>query len=733
MGACLCAHWMKGEFVRKGSSKKGLLVGLLAVVMAMTIALPGAAFAAGGGSSSKDMGASWSVPTTPMTNTIEKNGKTYKVVTTWAMAWSTSGPDFLGVNNSSFYGNGGNGNANVTNTTIGATQTLLGIWASSANESPNAFNWNSFYNLYADEQTAAGNALAKTDLACTTASWDTSSGVYGPFKYRPEIIWLCNNLSAAQTAEYVGYINAGKYVANQDQITSHTEGEGNQKKTIIDSIADPTAEQKAQFYVAGDETYAPKVIQPVNSNAFAFVESGYELANLVDQVIAETANNGQLSASEINWKTMNSLPRATRYNESAQDCALNIERLARGSVYYTLSKIADNTVARKKVAYVSQAPGKVDDTHVSVVVMDYMDSIGNDMQMNGVASWSPLVVDQLGADGKLDVYNNVDHSIVSASPSTGEATQITRPVATYSHYLATADDLLSCDVLFEGRNVSYSVADFREWLSTNATTAALKEKAKTVGIVEGFPYVCNGSNYTMDKLIYGAYSLDCIYPELFPNMENSTFWYNKVYHIKNTMLGSAMSWAFAVATLPAGTELPSTEAGIAYSADNTIAKYDAGLAYFQANKGTDATLKRILSSTALDGSTSKDGTAYNYTNFEPSALWIASAKSEPVTPAKAAQTVTFKNQSKTVKASKVKKANQTVAITKASAKTKVTYAISKVNKSAKKFSINKSSGKITVKKGLAKGTYKVTVKASAAETSAYKAANKSATITIKVK
>ena len=681
-----------------------------------------------------------------MTNTITKDGKTYKVVTTWAMAWSTSGPDFLGVNNSSFYGNGGNGNANVTNTEYGSTSTLLGIWASDANESPNAFNWNSFYNLYADEQTAAGNAMEKTDLACTAASWDTSSGVYGPFKYRPEIIWLCNNLSAAQTAQHVGFINQGKYVASQDQVTSHTEGEGRQQTTVIDSVADPTAEQKAQFYIDGDETYNPYVMQPINETAFAFIESGYELADYVDAVIKATAQNGQLAESDINWKTMNKLPRATRYNESAQDCALNIERLARGSAYYTLSKIADKTVPRRKVAFVSAAPGKVDETHVAISVMDYMENIGGMTQqqtvgtdLNGTASWSPLVVDQLGQDKTLDIYNGVDHALVeSAGAPDTQTSRVAHTSSTFSKYLATADDLLTCDVLFEGRDVSYTVADFRAWLKENATTAAAKAKADSITIIAGFPYVCNGSNYTMDKLIYGAYALDCIYPELFPNMENSTYWYNKVYHIKNSMLGSAMSWAFAVATLPSGTELPSTEAGIAYNANNTIAKYDAGLAYYQANSTTDETLKRILASTALDGSkAAADGTANVYANFAPSELWVNSTKGSTPTPAKAqaaSQSLTFKAQSKTVKAKNLKKKAQTVAITKAKgAKTKVTYSITKVNKSKKKFSINKSTGKITIKKGLAKGTYKVTVKASAAATSAYKAASKTAVVTVKVK
>ena len=91
----------------------------------------------------------------------------------------------------------------------------------------------------------------------------------------------------------------------------------------------------------------------------------------------------------------------------------------------------------------------------------------------------------------------------------------------------------------------------------------------------------------------------------------------------------------------------------------------------------------------------------------------------------------------TVKAkySDVKKAGKAYAITKATgAKTTVTYAISKYNTSKAKsyLTVNKSTGKVTVKKGTPKGTYKITVKATAKKTSNWKAASKTAVITVKV-
>ncbi|MBE6046265.1 MAG: hypothetical protein E7221_06150 [Clostridiales bacterium] len=97
----------------------------------------------------------------------------------------------------------------------------------------------------------------------------------------------------------------------------------------------------------------------------------------------------------------------------------------------------------------------------------------------------------------------------------------------------------------------------------------------------------------------------------------------------------------------------------------------------------------------------------------------------------AAQKLTMSAAQKTVKFKKLKKKAQTtskVAVT--GAKTKVTYA--KVGGS-KKLSINKTTGKITVKKKTKKGTYKITVRATAAKTTNYKAATVTKTIKVKVK
>ena len=105
--------------------------------------------------------------------------------------------------------------------------------------------------------------------------------------------------------------------------------------------------------------------------------------------------------------------------------------------------------------------------------------------------------------------------------------------------------------------------------------------------------------------------------------------------------------------------------------------------------------------------------------------------------AKAKNPVTLVKKTIKAKHSQLKKSNKAYAINKAKkAQGKVTYSITKAVKGKKsfkrKFSINKKTGKITVKKGIAKGAYKVTVKAAAKGNANYKPGSKAAVITIKV-
>ena len=111
---------------------------------------------------------------------------------------------------------------------------------------------------------------------------------------------------------------------------------------------------------------------------------------------------------------------------------------------------------------------------------------------------------------------------------------------------------------------------------------------------------------------------------------------------------------------------------------------------------------------------------------------------QPATPAaaaKAANGLSVKAKKVTLKAKKLKKkAQKASALTIKGANGKVTVKIVKVNKKkfAKKFKIA-ANGKLTVAKKVKKGTYKLTVKVSAAGDATHAAADKTVTIKVKVK
>ncbi len=113
---------------------------------------------------------------------------------------------------------------------------------------------------------------------------------------------------------------------------------------------------------------------------------------------------------------------------------------------------------------------------------------------------------------------------------------------------------------------------------------------------------------------------------------------------------------------------------------------------------------------------------------------------------KAANTLNVKTIKKTYKIafSKLKKKKQSIAANKLyrftdkkNTKGAIRYALVSAKKGSKNyrksFSVNKKNGKLTIKKGLAKGSYKITVKVSAAGDKSCKEAEKNVTFTVKVK
>ncbi len=553
-----------------------------------------------GSTASPADGTSWDVPTSSMTNTVVKDGKTYKVLTSWASMWATNGPDYLGISNSCTMLNRSNAGTATQDFEAAQKDTMIGVWGSDANEAPNAYNYNMFYNLYQDAQ----GLTEKSDTSVVDLTWNSDSGTMGAFKYRPEIIPNNSRLSPNGSAgvltgnEQVALINKGQFYS------AYTDEE-------------QTAVENASDYVRyGDETYNPEYPTLVFMNPFTFANSLYNYANAADKVIADTENYPG-TAADTDWKSMNKLPRSNRYEETPQECALNYEKIVKGSLYYIQSKIADGTTKRKKVAYLTETPDASKST-VTVIAFDYVGETAGRAAAGsegGYSSYSPVAVDQLTTD---TVVNSGGAQLSGNSTNGNNETQ-DLPWTTYT---ATADDLAQCDYVYCVTG-SMDKMQLMNWVSDNATLPDNKTRATTkVDYAGKAPSNLVIGGYSMEKTLYGVYALNFFYPELFPNMELYAYWYDTIYHLKDESIASAMGWAFGNADIPLGTDLSAV--GTTYKRSTMEGKFVHGYNYYVTAQNTDPTFSRIKNGGSVNGT----GT-YTYLNFEPSrkyASWAATQK-----------------------------------------------------------------------------------------------------------
>ena len=632
---------------------------------------------------------SWTVPTQKMTNTVVKNGKTYKVINTWASMWASNGPDYLGISNSCSLINSDNIGTTSADLDKAKSSTMLGIWASTANESPNAFNWNQFYNLYQD----ATGGTDMSDQSVATTSWDSTSGTMGAFKYRPEIIWINSRLSMDSSSGAIGASKQAQLIREGKFYSSYTSDDDNTAAS-------------GDYSCYNDANYNPTGVAGVFMNSFTFADSFYDLASAAEKVIEDTKDYAG-TASDTGVKEQNKLPRATRYEESATECALNFEKVSRGSLYYVLSKINDGTVKKKKVAFLIKDPDTSQST-ATVIVHDYVGetagraAAGSD---GGYPNIAPIVVDQLTTNTKVAEGGEQ----IEGNSTGGNSIKTDLPWTTYT---ATADELASCDYVWDV-NGSMNKKQLKEWLQSKVTTSEAKQRIEQgkVDYVGAAPSGIYIGAYTAEKALIGAYNVNYFYPELFPNMELIAYWYDEVYHLNTDAIASSMSWGFGNADLPDGTDL--SNIGSTYSLKDMEAKFAAGYKYYNANKTKDATISRILSGKSLDGTKT-----YKFEGFEPSSTYANWANSYKDSTTKKANTVKVAKTKITVKKGKSVK----VAVSKAKGSVSVTS--SKKTIAAVKY----KNGKVIIT-GKKKGTAKITVKAKG--NSSYKAATKTIKVTVK--
>lgn len=654
---------------------------LLGAAMVATVGVNAASTTADAAQASVSSETNWTIPTTPMTNVVKKaDGKSYKVITTWANAWATSGPDYLGISNSGTLDQNGGSSTRATSYDKAKTDSLMGVWASAANEVPNAYNWNFLYNLYAASDAGVAAGAQKADFAAidvtnqASPGYDSESGVWAPLKYRPEILYPSNSFKVDAINKYVGQIQNGEYYTSADtQVTGddvanykQTNGSGRNVKAWGD-----------------DSQYSPKITTLNNSNPYTFVNSFYTLATLANQVEEETANYTS-SDSNTSWKTVNTLPRTTRYESTGAENkytptenATNIEKVVRGSVYYTLAKINDGTANRKKVAFLIADPNE-DESTATVIAYDFVEDMAGAGQCGGTVGFAALTVDQLTTG---TVVNHGGDNVTTGTGSEGDTP--------YTTYTATADQLADCDYIVDTsagiRASEYTSEKLKNWVVNHATTQELKNKANAANYMVQIPTAIQTHNYTSEKLMWNAYMVNFFYPELFPNDELLYYWFDDIYHLKTAYVSQVLGWVLANADQPAGTDLSNPS----YTLSDMNAKFAYGYQYYAANKSSDTTIKRILAGQPLSTSYYASGAdAKTFSSFAslfaPTSEYRAWATD--YADANASAVNALKPVTKTTKTTKVSKPAKVTGLKVKAGKKKITVSYKKV-KGAKGYQI----------------------------------------------
>ena len=363
---------------------------------------------------------------------------------------------------------------------------------------------------------------------------------------------------------------------------------------------------------------------------------------------------------------------------------------------------------------------------------------GIEMRVEDIYTMSPACkVDYSTASGQLKgidvIIFNTNTALTSEGTSNGQNLSGILNTGAYATGLTPANVKAWAESLgFTGKLIGGD--DFG--------TSSKQPVPGTADAIEGgtAPMLYCQRNYTADRDSRAAWAIAQVYPELYNNNADATYgyWVKNVYHIKADLVDKVVQFMENDSTASKYDESV-VEKAIAEGYNwwvNTGSKSATWKDYAYYNGSTRASF--------YDGVAASEEPADTVGIFAPSALWTAAApaptpevKPQPQAQTQAqAQTVTVKAKTFTMKAKKLKKKAQTIKAAKVtkgnSAQTAITYSLVKANKSKGKFKVA-ADGKITVKKGLKKGTYKLTLKASAAETTEYQAASKNFKVTIKVK
>lgn len=685
--------------------KRGVLAAVLA--MACATALSATAFAAS---------STWPVPTAPMQNSVTTADGTVKtVVTASANGCYRTFPEILGLSNP-LCNPGKGASAEDPQEALVAMQgdPDYGLYGSPANNSPDAYMWNYYYNFYAR---ANGATEADPDVTCITCN-DGAAGI-----------------NSAAVAAYGGVCAAFYHRPDiaYGQGTVGADGAATAYATYVQTINAFTSDQ--EWYRSGDETYDPQLIdcRGEYGQKFFHISTLYDLAQAAQTMIDRSGGT-----------------KTTRYGDDPYEYAVEFEKLVRGTNYTVLKAIAEKKTTRKTVAFVNSVD---EDTKMfQLTVTD-----------PSVASFEEMYQNVWG--GTCIRYMYAPNILECITDNIGDVRKLS--VDEKGLYIANVADLAECDALMVRTGNGMGDCDADAQKIKNLFIEAGYTEAQIPPMYYTYPTFPGGGGGNYAYVSYYPTMISFVYPEILNPSYMEAYYCQTVYHVASTYLEDAMNILFAKASRPAGYDIDLS----GYSYEAVSNQLNSGLRYYvnhsaeidkkyptlimtqylkdniagYAPAGMMDAAAVTLSKTSytydgkacepavtvkINGKELKAGDDYlvsyannkNAGNAKVTITGIGDyegVKTVTFKIAKAANKITAKN--KTVKAGK------SVTIGAKAKAGKLTY---KLNAKAKKAGIKvNAKGKVTTKKKTKKGTYKVIIKAK--ESANYKAATK--TIKIKVK
>ena len=527
---------------------------------------------------------SWSAPTSALALDAA-------VLTAGAHGSATAMPDMLGINATVIP------SAQVSAGDLAQAQRSdrLGVYGSDANENPNPYLYNEFYNRYAE----TNNLQASGD----TAVWDTVGRIPSSFNeipvtafgypadlaLRPDLV-IGTNTSVGNvyqvtmnhdTTTSINYATwgVGRTIPTQPyqyvlDIRRHTDKED----LLGTKNSDGNVYERSEFYRSGDEGFDPIAVTYDRGDT----SNTTGLDCLVENV------------DELTWRAQlalaNDATRTTRYG-SVADIAIKYEQFVKATKWYILKKIDEGKIARKKVAVVTKVTKQADS------------ATGKVSYLFGVAKFNPDGdASTLGNLRVLEAVQDTTDDVVSAYfPDAKAGTQRSSNSLTAQQLMDAGVDAIICMPSLSAA-ASYGTADVEEALSAAGYAPQtpgypqIFDAKVPLGTFESL----TGYNTSVEAAILVGVIQGFLYPEVVNPIDMMAYYSSSLFHLKDAYVEPFVKSQLADVSLPAGVDL-STARCDAASVKSVQALLDEGTAYYYEHKDAiDQQRPRIASSDMMD-------------------------------------------------------------------------------------------------------------------------------------